>query len=188
MNTHKALFLDRDGVINQDNHYVSKQEDFFFNTEIFETIRLCKSKNFKIIIITNQSGIGRGIFSIEEYNELNKWMLKRFDKENASIDKVYFCPSHPIKGLGEYKKNDFNRKPNPGMIFQARDEFGIQLEDSILIGDRLSDISAGISAGIKNIIHLKGIEGMAKNLETISDLVMSAENLQSVNRFISKNL
>jgi D-glycero-D-manno-heptose 1,7-bisphosphate phosphatase len=149
----KALFLDRDGIINKDLGYVHNVDDFIFNPDIFNIIKYFKDKNFKIIVVTNQSGIGRGLFTIEEFNFLNNWMLKQFANQKAAIDKVYFCASHPFHGVGEYKKDDYDRKPNPGMIFRAKDDFNIDLANSIFIGDRETDLEAAISAEIGMIIH-----------------------------------
>ena len=147
----KALFLDRDGIINKDNNFVFKKEDFIFYNPIFEIIRIFKNRGFKIIIITNQSGIGRGLFSETDFQEINKWMLNVFHDKNLDIDRVYYCPYHPTQGSGKYLLDHNNRKPNPGMIFEAKKDFNLDLKNSILIGDRMSDISAGLSANVGNL-------------------------------------
>ncbi|MBU4318858.1 MAG: HAD family hydrolase [Proteobacteria bacterium] len=144
----KAAFLDRDGIINMDTGYVYKKEDFLFVPGIFNLCRVLIEKDYRIILITNQSGIGRGIFTLEDFNRLNQWMIKQFQEKGVSILKVFFCPHHPTEARGEYKTVCSCRKPAPGMIFQAREEFRINLNESILIGDKPSDILAGINAGI----------------------------------------
>lgn len=143
-----ALFLDRDGVINIDHAYVSKKEHFEFVEGIFELCRNAKQLGFLICVVTNQAGIGRGYYTEKDFLELTDWMCNVFSKEGSEIDKVYFCPTHPEHGVGEYKIDSRFRKPGPGMILQAADELGIDLAKSILVGDKETDIQAGIAAGV----------------------------------------
>lgn len=145
----KALFLDRDGVINVEKNYVYKIEDFEFVPGIFELLNFFQELNYLLIIITNQAGIGRGYYTESHFNVLNEWMLKEFQKCGIEITKVYYSPYHPVHGLGKYKKDAFCRKPNPGMLLQAKKEFNIDLTKSILIGDKITDIDAGINSGVK---------------------------------------
>lgn len=148
MGTYQALFLDRDGVINIDHAYVCKPDTFEFIDGIFELCRKAKELGYLIFVITNQAGIGRGYYTEQDFLTLTDWMIGEFKKQNVEIDKVYFCPSHPEHGIGKYKVDSPNRKPNPGMILQAKKEFDIDLARSILIGDKESDIQAGIAAGV----------------------------------------
>jgi D-glycero-D-manno-heptose 1,7-bisphosphate phosphatase len=143
-----ALFLDRDGVINIDHAYVSKQENFEFIDGIFELCRHAKQLGFVICVVTNQAGIGRGYYSEKDFLSLTDWMCGIFLKEGAAIDKVYFCPFHPEHGVGKYKIDSPFRKPRPGMILQATRELDIDLSRSLLVGDKESDIQAGVAAGI----------------------------------------
>lgn len=144
----KALFIDRDGVINVDNNYVYKIEDFHFMEGVFEALNFFQSKGYLLIVVTNQAGIGRGYFTELDFNILTSWMLKQLEYQGIFISYVYYCPYHPLYGLGEYKKNSFYRKPNPGMIFKAQIDFNLDLKRCILIGDKESDIEAGINAGV----------------------------------------
>jgi D-glycero-D-manno-heptose 1,7-bisphosphate phosphatase len=144
----RALFLDRDGVININHGYVHSIDSFDFVDGIFDLARNACAKNYKIVVITNQSGIGRGFFSEEQFHQLTLWMCEEFLKVGAPIERVFFSPFHPIEGVGKYKKDDFSRKPNPGMILQAQEELGLDLKNSILVGDKSTDIEAGIAAGI----------------------------------------
>ena len=144
----RALFLDRDGVINVDHGYVHNPENFEFIDGVFEVARAARVKNYKLVVITNQAGIARGFYSENQFNLLTAWMCNEFSNSGAPIDKVYFSPFHPTEGIGEYKKDDFSRKPNPGMLFQAQQELKLNLAESILIGDKASDIQAGIAAGV----------------------------------------
>lgn len=144
----KALFLDRDGVINKDYGYVYEQERFDFNYGIFDITRYACSRLYKVIVITNQAGIGRGYYSESEFHQLTRWMSERFMEAGAPISQVYFSPYHPTAGLGKYLKDDFSRKPHPGMILQAQKDHGIDLDHSILIGNSFTDIKAGLAAGV----------------------------------------
>lgn len=143
----KAIFLDRDGVINKETNYLSKISDFEFVEGIFDICRLFIELNYKIFIITNQSGIARGLYNINDFNILTKWMLKEFKKKGIQISKVYYCPHHP-----KYSGECTCRKPKPGMILGAALEYSLNLSESILIGDKLSDIKAGEAAGIRTNI------------------------------------
>lgn len=145
----KALFLDRDGVINVDKNYVHKIEDFEFVDGIFELTKYFQDKGYLIIVITNQAGIGRGYYTEKDFHVLNDWMVEQFKKKGINITEVYYCPFHPTHGIGEYKKDSFDRKPNPGMILKAKEKYNIDLDESVLIGDKDSDIQAGENAGVK---------------------------------------
>ena len=152
----KALFLDRDGVINEDTGYVCQPEDFRFIEGIFELCSTALGLGYLIIVITNQAGIARGYYAEEEFHSLNEWMLMEFEKQGIDIAAVYHCPYHPEYGIGKYKAESFDRKPEPGMIFKARDEHGIDLSRSVLIGDKDSDIEAGRRAGVGRNLLLRG--------------------------------
>jgi len=161
MSLRRALFLDRDGVINIDRAYVHRQEDFEFVDGIFELCRLGRSRQYLIFVITNQAGIARGYYSEDDFQRLTRWMCERFAVEAAPIDKVYFCPYHPEHGIGAYKLDSPFRKPRPGMILQAAQEFGIDLARSVLVGDMATDIQAGIAAGIGCNLLYRSAEGDA---------------------------
>lgn len=151
----KALFIDRDGVINKEKDYVHHIGDFEFLPGIFSSLREFNSLGFLIVIITNQAGIGRGFYSEEDFKSLTKWMLEEFSKNEVHITDVYFDPNHPEHGQGKYKKESYDRKPNPGMILKAAKKYEISLDDSILVGDKLSDIAAGINAGVGKLYLVK---------------------------------
>jgi len=139
----KALFLDRDGVINKEKNYVFKIEDFEFIDGIFDFCEYFQRKGYLIFVITNQAGIARGFYSENDFSTLTDWMVGQFEQRNICISKVYHCPHHPeITGPCDC------RKPNPGMILQAADEFNLELRESILVGDYEHDLKAGENAGI----------------------------------------
>ena len=148
----KALFLDRDGTINKEKNYVYKIEDFEFIEGIFELVRSYEQRGFLIIVITNQAGIARGFYTEAEYEELTRWMINKFREKGIRITKVYHCPHHP-----DYTGKCSCRKPEPGMILQAIDEFNINPEESVLIGDKKSDILAGINAGIGKSLYIQDV-------------------------------
>ena len=145
-----ALFLDRDGIINLDSKFVWKKEEFVFQDYIFELCRYFKEKDFKLVVITNQSGIGRGLFSLEDFHELNDWMLSRFKDEGCDIDLVLVSTLDPTNEGASGHEKSF-RKPAPGMLMAAQEILELDLQNSLLIGDRESDIEAGFNAGIRNL-------------------------------------
>jgi D-glycero-D-manno-heptose 1,7-bisphosphate phosphatase len=151
---HKALFLDRDGVINAEKNYVYRIEDFEFLPGIFDLCAIAMRLGYRLVVITNQAGIGRGYYSEADYQHLTDWMLQQFRDRGIGIDRVYYCPYHPTAGVGEYRRDSLHRKPNPGMLLKARDELGLDLSSSVLVGDKDTDIEAGIAAGVKSNIKL----------------------------------
>lgn len=143
-----AVFLDRDGVINHNYGYVHKRENFDFIDGVFDVARCAHGQNYKLVVVTNQAGIGRGYYTEADFHYLTNWMCQQFSVAGAPISKVYFSPYHPTAGLGKYLKDDASRKPHPGMILQAQQDLGIDLGCSVLIGDKVSDIQAGNAAGV----------------------------------------
>lgn len=148
----RALFLDRDGVINKEINYLYRKEDFIFIDGILDICKFYQERGFVLIVITNQAGIAKGYYSEEDYKKLTDWMIAEFLRKGITISRVYHCPHFP-EITGECNC----RKPNPGMILQAKEEFGIDLQDSILIGDKQSDFDAAINSGIKNYYHIDDI-------------------------------
>lgn len=147
----KAVFLDRDGVINQEKGYVHKIEGFHFFPYTFRALKKIPQE-YKKIIITNQSGITRGMYTQTDFETLNNWMILKMEGNGVKIDKVYFCSHHP-------DDNCLCRKPKPGLIMQARKEFHLDLKHSWLVGDKTSDILAGKNAGCKTILVKTGFAG-----------------------------
>lgn len=148
MSGKRALFLDRDGVINHDSGYTSKAADFKFIDGIFDLCREAKRLGYVLIVVTNQAGIGRGYYSEEDFLTLTKWMRERFAQEHAPLTDVFHCPNHPEHGIGQYKMDSFDRKPNPGMLLRAAEIYGIDLGHSIMIGDKDSDMQAAMTAEV----------------------------------------
>lgn len=169
----RALFLDRDGVINEDLNYVHRIEDFHFVEGIFNLLREVQEQAYLLIVITNQAGIARGYYSEDDFHQLSQWMKARLKEEDIHLDAIYYCPYHPEHGIGKYRKKSDCRKPAPGMILEACRDFDIDLQASALIGDKDSDIAAGQQAGVGTNI-LFGPEALssdkARSVFTISRL------------------
>jgi D-glycero-D-manno-heptose 1,7-bisphosphate phosphatase len=143
-----AVFLDRDGVINQETGYVHKVDEFHFINGVVEACREMSKAGYRLIVITNQAGIARGYYTVDDFHCLTKWMLDSFRQQGVEIDGVYFCPHHPVHGVGEYRRDCDCRKPAPGMILHAAQEHSLDLQRSILVGDKMTDIEAGRAAGV----------------------------------------
>jgi len=144
----KVIFLDRDGVINKEKEYLYKIEDFEFIDGVVSTLHYLQTLGYKLVIITNQSGIARGYYTLEQYNLLTLWMKEQFIQQGINITEVYCCPHAP-------DANCDCRKPNIGMIQQAAKIIDIDYEHSWLIGDKNSDIQTAINAQIKNTIQVR---------------------------------
>lgn len=166
----KALFLDRDGVINIEKNYVHKIEDFEFVSGIFPLIREAQKYGYSPVVITNQAGIGRGYYSEPDFRVLTEWMLDRFLEEGIRIEKVYHCPYHPEAGIGHYRQESTDRKPNPGMFLRAQRELDLDMSNSILIGDKISDIEAGRRAKVEHLVLLGKAEHVAKDVAIFESL------------------
>lgn len=157
-----ALFLDRDGVINHDAGYTSSTENFRFIDGIFDLCRAARRSGYLLIVVTNQAGIGRGYYSEQDFLTLTAWMRERFEAEGAPVTDVFYCPYHPEYGVGHYKQDSIDRKPNPGMLLRAAEKHGLDLGRSIMIGDKDSDMKAASQAGVGIRCHyLAGAVGEA---------------------------
>ena len=145
----KALFLDRDGVINQDTGYVYKIKEVEFVPGIFELVKRFMHAGYKIIIVTNQSGIARKMFSKEDFYALMQYIKEQFIMHDAHIDGVYYCPHHP-----DFDQECSCRKPKPGMLLQAQKEHDICMKNSVMIGDSMRDMHAAQAAHVGTCILL----------------------------------
>ena len=181
-NGKRAVFLDRDGVLNVDNGYVSQVDDFEFIDGVIEACKKLKDKGYLLVVITNQSGIARGYFSEEQFHTLTEWMDWSLADRGVDLDGIYYCPHHAEKGRGEYKVDCDCRKPKPGMLLSAIKDLNIDVSNSILVGDKVSDIKAGIAAGVKNNYLVrtgKAISNEGEQLATavFADLASIVEQL-----------
>ena len=148
----KAVFLDRDGVINKEVNYLHKSEDFEFTENCISALKALQLNGYLLFIITNQAGIGRGYYSEKDFNILNEWMLAKLAEHNVVIHQVMYCPHHAEHGIGDYKIDCECRKPKTGMITPLINKFNIDTSNSILIGDKISDVEAGFNANIGTLL------------------------------------
>ena len=145
----KALFLDRDGVINIDTGYTHRVEDLVLLEGIAELIRFFSEEGYLIVVVTNQSGIARGLYSIADMHAFNAEISKRLALRGCFIDGIYFCPHIKNGVVPEFSVPCNCRKPRPGMLLTAAEDLGIDLAESVIVGDRVSDMLAGKAAGLK---------------------------------------
>ncbi len=149
-------FLDRDGVVNADKGYVHLVEEFEWIPGAVEAIRLLNARGYIVAVVTNQSGIGRGLYGEEEFMFLTLWMLREIDKLGGVIDVVYYCPHHPESNDDEYRATCSARKPGTGMLDRAAEEFEMDRPRSFLIGNRDSDLGAAQAFGINGYMYESG--------------------------------
>jgi D-glycero-D-manno-heptose 1,7-bisphosphate phosphatase len=150
----KVAFLDRDGVINHDYGYVYNIAQFDFIDGVFEACRLLRRHGYEIVVVTNQSGIARGYYTPTQLADLHSWMALCFANQGIDIAKIYHCPHHLEGKITKYVIPCNCRKPRPGMLLDAATALNITLDESILFGDKESDIQAGKAAGLKHLIKL----------------------------------
>ena len=154
--SNSAVFLDRDGVLNQDHGYVYRPEDFDWMPGAKRAVKLLNSLEMPVIVITNQSGIARGYYTEEQFHALTDWMRKELASAGAHLDDIFFCPHHPQGPPDEDRGVCRCRKPAPGMILAAAEKWNLDLKSSHLIGDKESDLEAGAQAGISNLHLFEG--------------------------------
>lgn len=180
-----AVFLDRDGVINEEVHYLSDVADLRLIKGAAQAIKRLNDAGIPVIVVTNQSGVARGYFTEDQLFEIHKALVAKLSDQKASVQGIYYSPYHP-SGQGDYRRDSTCRKPEPGMLQAASDEFVINLSESILIGDRINDIRAGHAAGTKAIMVRTGhgaseaIQPEAQEADFIADdLAMAVDHILS---------
>ncbi|MBP2654176.1 MAG: rfaF 3 [Firmicutes bacterium] len=151
-----AVFFDRDGVLNVDTAYVYRSEDFKWNAGAVEAVKYFNDKGYYVFVVTNQSGVARGLYKEDDVHDLHQWMNNELEASGAHIDAFYYCPHHPEEGSAEYRKVCDCRKPEPGLILQALQEWPVEKTNSLLIGDKESDLAAAEAAGIKGFLFKGG--------------------------------
>ena len=153
--THKAAFLDRDGVINVDKDYLYRIEDFEYEKGALKGLQALQDAGYLLVIITNQSGIARGYYTEEDYKTLEEWMLADLSKRGIHIAGCYYCPHYPQAAIGKYRKDCSCRKPKTGLFYQAAWELSIDFNESIAIGDKERDLSICLETGTKGFLLCK---------------------------------
>ncbi len=152
----RAVFLDRDGTINEEVGYLSKLEQLKLLPRSAAAIRMLNQRGIPVIVVTNQSGVARGYFGEDFVQALHDCLQRQLNSEDAHIDAFYYCPHHPVEGLDPYRRVCACRKPEAGMLLQASRELRIDLSRSYMVGDVMKDVRAGKKAGTKGILVLTG--------------------------------
>ena len=176
MNNYECIFLDRDGTINHDPGYISDLCDFKFFDFALPTLKELSRIGYKFCIITNQSGVGRGLIKEKKLGEIHQYIQKEFSKNNISLLGIYTCTDHPNQASKR-------RKPDTGMFLEAMDEHGFNLKKCLVIGDSIVDIKAGCSLGMDTMLVLTGLGLKTKtqisgNLETTYVVESLKESLE----------
>jgi len=156
MKKNVAVFLDRDGTINEEVGYLDSLDKLKIISSAYEAIRLINVNDMKAIVISNQAGVAKGLFTEEFVHKINNIIAADLAKHGAVIDKFYYCPHHPTEGNGRYLQNCNCRKPAPGMLLQAEMELHIDLTQSYFVGDRYNDMEAAKKVGAKGILVKTG--------------------------------
>ena len=150
--TRRAVFLDRDGVINRDFGYVGSIERFEFLPDVPWALKTLKALGYATIVVTNQSGIARGMYTEYDHIDVMDFMQQELQKTGAELTSHYYCPHHPEAQVEFYRRNCYCRKPGPGMLIKAQIDLGIDLIHSIMVGDHLSDLRAGAAVQMRNLV------------------------------------
>ena len=176
----RAVFLDRDGVITQDPpHYAHRIDQLKLIQKSAEAIKLLNENGFKVVVVSNQSGVARGYYQEKDVDSFNGAMKKELEERGAYIDAIYYCPHYPEAEIEAYRLVCDCRKPEPGMLKRAEKDLNLDLKPSFLVGDKMSDIEAGYRTGCKTILVLTG-HG--------SDEVKKNANMNIKPNYISKDL
>lgn len=188
----KIIFLDRDGTINEEVEYLHRPEDLVLLPHITEGLKRLKRQGFKLVVVTNQAGVARGYYGEEEVVSLHKYLNSLLKEEGAEIDHFFYCPHHPIHGIGKYRKACHCRKPDTGMFFMAEHYYQVDKAHSYMIGDKLIDTEAGKRYGVKSILvgtgygkelysslkpekRLKVLDYFAETLNQAADFILRQE-------------
>ena len=169
----KAIFLDRDGTLNIDYGYVHEIDNFKFIDGTIDALRELKKMGYMLVLVTNQSGIARGYFSENQFLQLTEWMDWSLAEQDVDLDGIYYCPHHP-EGKGEYKEDCDCRKPKPGMLLQAIKELKIDPTQSIMVGDKVEDLKAGIGAKVKMNVLVRTGKPVTEEGERVADYVLDS--------------
>ena len=191
MNKYPTIFLDRDGTINEEMGYINHIERFKIFPFVAEGIKTFRENGFKVVVVTNQSGIARGYFTEELLNEVHKNLIEYLRKNGTKLDGIYYCPHHPTEGKGVFRQDCNCRKPKTGMIEKAVKEHGVDLNSSYVIGDRFKDMIFARNLNIKSGFVLTGYgkgeyEHESQNWTFMPDII--ANNLKEISIKIVNSL
>lgn len=176
----KAIFLDRDGTLNEESGYINHASRFKVFDFTYKAIRILNNSGFLVFVITNQSGLARGYFDEKLLSEIHGRLVGDAMKEQAIIKKIYYCPHHKDGSIKKYKIDCDCRKPKPGMLLKAKEEYDLLLENSYMIGDRYKDIQLGQNIGLKTVMVMTGYG--------LGEFTFQKESWQKQPDFICKNV
>lgn len=194
----KAVFLDRDGTINVEKHYLYKIEDFEFLPGVIDGLRLLQDNSYVLVIVTNQSGLARGYYTEEDYNVIDSWLLEELKKNGITISLSLYCPHHPEAKVLKYRENCNCRKPKTGLYDKAVEILDIDLASSFVIGDKIRDCALCGVSDCRGFLIAENEDqdiinqvkcGNYKNVEYAVDLEDAARRIVSygpVSRFSTK--
>lgn len=180
MNLRPAIFLDRDGVVIEDVNYLSSSDQVRLIPGSADAIAALNRAGWPVVVVTNQSGVARGIFTMEGVQAVHRHLSELLAGYGAQIESYYFCPHYPTAEVPAYRVECSCRKPKPGMLHQAAEELGLDLANSWMIGDRVSDLAAGAAAGTRTILVRTG-HGAAMDITTLDRTALNLE-------LVAKNL
>ncbi|WP_380184546.1 D-glycero-beta-D-manno-heptose 1,7-bisphosphate 7-phosphatase [Kalamiella sp. sgz302252] len=169
-----AIFLDRDGTMNVDHGYVHEIDNFQFIDGVIEAMRELKKMGFALVMVTNQSGIARGIFSEDTFMQLTEWMDWSLADREVDLDGIYYCPHHPEGAVEEYRQECDCRKPQPGMLLSAQKELNIDMAASYMVGDKIDDMLAGKAAGVGIKVLVRSGKPVTEEGENAADWVIDS--------------
>ena len=169
-----AVFLDRDGTINIDHGYVHQIDDFEFIDGSIEAMAELKKMGYALVVVTNQSGIARGIYTEDQFMQLTEWMDWSLADRDVELDGIYFCPHHPDAIEEEYRQDCNCRKPKPGMLLDAQSFLNIDMSASIMVGDKLADIMAGKAANVGMTVLVKSGKEITDEAIASADKVINS--------------
>jgi len=156
MKKNTAVFLDRDGTINEEVGYLDSLDKLKIIPSAYEAIRLINESGMKVVVISNQAGVARGFFTEDFVKLTHEHLQTALRQQGATIDNFYYCPHHPTEGIEPYRKDCNCRKPAPGMLLRAVQDLNIDLTRSYLVGDRFNDMEAGKKIGVRGILVKTG--------------------------------
>ncbi|PIJ53943.1 D-glycero-beta-D-manno-heptose 1,7-bisphosphate 7-phosphatase [Erwinia aphidicola] len=168
-----AIFLDRDGTINVDHGYVSEIDNFEFIDGVIDAMRELKRMGFALVLVTNQSGIARGMFSEDQFMQLTEWMDWSLADRDVDLDGIYFCPHHPEAIVEELRQSCDCRKPEPGMLLTAQQELNIDMASSYMVGDKIEDMLAAKAAGVGKKVLVRSGKPVTAEGEAAADWVLN---------------
>ena len=169
-----AIFLDRDGTLNVDHGYVHEIDNFQFIDGTIEALQELKKMGFALVVVTNQSGIARGMFTEDQFMTLTEWMDWSLADRDADLDGIYFCPHHPEGSVEAYRQQCDCRKPQPGMLLSAQEELDIDMASSYIVGDKVEDMLAGQAAGVGTKVLVRTGKPVTAEGEAAADWVINS--------------